>query len=151
MKLDKAALPSLVAVFVWCIFMGVTVVSIGIGSVLPSVNYIAKPLVGPTGQFSYTQNVSHPYPGATYVTGGWTCTDPSSGSQAQIGLMKLGLVVGPFYGLLLFLLLFRPWYQFTLANQRQRRPTWTGSVSGTRSLAARAGTIKACFVDKGRG
>ncbi len=120
MKFDKAALGSLFAVFVWCIFMGVTVISIGLGSVLPAINSIAKPLVCPTGQFSYQQIVSHPYPGATYVTGSWTCTDPGSGSQAQIGLIHLGLIVGPFYGLLLFLLVYRLWYQFTLSSQKQK-------------------------------
>jgi hypothetical protein len=120
MKFDKAAIRSLIFVFIFCIFIGVTVISIGIGSVLPSINYIAKPLVCPTGPFSYNQIVSHPYPGATYVTGSWTCTDSSSGSQAQIGLINLGLIVGPFYGLLLFLLVFRTWYQFTLSGQQKK-------------------------------
>ncbi len=120
MKLDQAATRSLIAVFIWCIFMGVTVISIGLGSVVPAINYPAKPLVCPTGQFSYSQVVSNPYPGATYVTGTWTCTDPGSGSGAQIGLLKLGLIVGPFYGLLLFLLAFPLWRQYTVANQRKK-------------------------------
>lgn len=120
MKFDRGAIGSLIAVFIWSIFMGVTVISIGIGSLFSPINYIAKPFVCPTGQFSYSQNVSHPYPGATYVTGAWTCTDPGAGSQAQFGLIQLGLIVGPFYGLLLFAAVLRPWYQFTISNQQKK-------------------------------
>ena len=120
MTFNKSAIGSLIAVFIWSIFMGVTTISIGIGAAFPPLNYVAKPLVCPTGQFSYNQNVSNPYPGATYVTAAWTCTDPGSGSQTQFDAVKLGLYSGPFYGLLLFLALLWPWYQYTLSSQRKQ-------------------------------
>ncbi len=120
MKFDRGAIGTLIAVFVWCMVMGIFVISVGIGSVVPAINSIAKPLVCPAGQFSYQQVVSNPYPGGTFVTGSWTCTDAGSGSQRQFGLVQLGMIVGPFYGLLIFLLVLRPWYQFTLSSQKSK-------------------------------
>ncbi len=120
MKFDKAATRSLIALFIWSIFMGVTAISMGIGALFPAINYIAKPLICPAGQFSYDRNVSNPYPGATYVTAVWTCTDPRSGSQTQFNAFSIGLYTGPFYGLLLFLLVLGPWYQFTLSAQKKK-------------------------------
>jgi hypothetical protein len=119
-KLDKAMIRSLIAVFIWSMVVGGAVISIGIGVVLPSINYIAKPLVCPMGQFSYNEKVLNPYPGRTYVTGAWTCTDPETGSRTQISALKMGLYTGPFYGLLLFLAVLLPWYQFTISSQRKK-------------------------------
>ena len=50
MKFGKSTIGSLIGVFVWSIFMGVTAISIGLGTLLPQINYIAKPLACPTGQ-----------------------------------------------------------------------------------------------------
>ncbi len=50
MQLKSGTLGWLVAGFVWSIFMGVTVISIGIGSEFPQLNNIAGPLVCPHGQ-----------------------------------------------------------------------------------------------------
>ena len=100
--------------------MGVTAISMGVGALFPSINYIAKPLACPTGQFSYNQNVSNPYPGATYITAVWTCTDSQTSAQTTFDGFHMGLYVGPFYGLLLFIVGFPFWYQFTLTKQRKK-------------------------------
>ncbi len=120
MKFDKSTIGSLIGLFAWSILMGVTAISMGGGALFPPINYIAKPLACPTGQFSYNQNVSNPYPGTTYTTAVWTCTDSKSGSETSIDAIKMGVYTGPFYGLLLFLVVFPFWYQYTLSNQRKK-------------------------------
>ena len=59
---------TLIIVFIWSIFMGVTAISIGFGALYPPLNYIAKPIACPNGQLSFVQNVSNPIPGTTQIT-----------------------------------------------------------------------------------
>lgn len=120
MKFDRTTIGSLIAWFVWSILMGVTAISMGVGSLFPRLNYIAKPLACPTGQLNYNQNVSNPYPGTTYITAAWVCTDSQTGAQTTINALHMGLYAGPFYGLLLFLVFIPFWYQYTLSNQRKK-------------------------------
>lgn len=120
MKFDKTTIGSLIAWFVWSIFMGVTAISMGVGALFPPINYIAKPLACPKGQLSYNREVSNPYPGATYITAGWVCTDSQTGAQTTINALHMSVYTGPLYGLLLFLVVFPFWYQYTLSNQRKK-------------------------------
>ncbi len=112
MKFTRTTIGWLIAAFVWSIVMGVTAFSIGIGSLFPRLNYIAKPLVCPAGQLSYQQNVSNPVPGTTYTTAEWLCTDPASGSQTPISAIRISLFAGPVYGLFFFLGIFLIWYVY---------------------------------------
>ncbi len=120
MKFDKGTIVSLIGWFAWSILMGVTAISIGVGALFPPLNYIAKPVVCPTGQFNYNQNVSNPYPGATYVTAAWVCTDSQTGAQTTFNAIRMSVYTGPFYGLLLFLGVLPFWYQYTLSSQRKK-------------------------------
>jgi hypothetical protein len=90
--------------FVWCIFMGITVGSIGIGAVFPSANIIAKPFVCPAGQMQVLTQDYHPSPVETVTTLTWYCVDESTGSKTEIGLFPMSLYAGAIYGLLLFLI-----------------------------------------------
>jgi hypothetical protein len=110
MKLTSRTFIWLVMGFFWSIFMGVTAISIGFGALYPPLNYIAKPLACPNGQLSFQQFVSNPIPGTTQTTAGWTCTDSKTGSQTSIDAIKMGVYAGPFYGLLLFLVVCLIWY-----------------------------------------
>jgi hypothetical protein len=110
MKLNKTTIGWLIAGFFWSIFMGVTAFSIGFGALYPPLKYIAKPIVCPTGQLDYIQNVSNPLPGTTYTTAEWTCTDPQTGSQKTIDAIKMGVYAGPFYGVLLYAVIVLIWY-----------------------------------------
>ena len=110
MKITGKTIGWLIAGFVWSIFMGVTAISIGAGALYPPLNYIAKPLACPNGQLSYQQNISNPLPGTTYTTAGWTCADSRSGTQTPIDAIKMGVYAGPFYGLVLFLVVVLFWY-----------------------------------------
>lgn len=102
MKIRGTVIGWNIAGFFWSIFMGVTAISIGFGALFPQMNLITQPLICPNGQLRYQQNVSNPYPGATYTSVDWYCVDNQSGARAPLDSMTMGLYAGPFYGLLLF-------------------------------------------------
>lgn len=89
---------------IFCLFMGVTAISLGVGTAVPAINLIAKPVVCPSGEMEH-KNSSRKGTGknrnATYTSTNWTCV---SGDDAEpISSFKIALVSGPVYGLLLFL------------------------------------------------
>jgi len=102
MKMNGTTIGWLIGSFVWCIFMGVTAISIGFGAMYPPMNYVAKPFVCPNGQLNFQQSVSNPLPGTTYTTTGWSCRNPGADTSTEIDPLKMGLYAGPIYGLLLY-------------------------------------------------
>ncbi len=46
----KLKTSTLIWVFIWSLFMGVTAISIGVGAAYPPLNYIAAPVVCPGGR-----------------------------------------------------------------------------------------------------
>jgi len=105
------------AAFVFCLFMGVTAISLGVGAAYPPINRIAAPLVCSGGEMTYKQKVTNPLPGTTYVSASWKCVD-RSGRTTPIGTFPLCLYAGTFYGLLLFVLVAPIWF---LARLRRGR------------------------------
>jgi hypothetical protein len=75
-----------IGAFVWCIFMGVTAISIGFGALYPPMNRIAQPFVCPNGQMNYEQLVSNPLPGTTYVQAAWTCVDRVTDKKTDLDI-----------------------------------------------------------------
>lgn len=105
MKITTTSLWVSLGVFVWCLFMGVTAISIGVGALFPPANYIAKPFVCLTGDMTYEQVVSKPLPGTTYTFTTWYCTDARSGEKAELDTFPMSLYAGIIYGVLLFLVI----------------------------------------------
>ncbi|HEX2697312.1 MAG TPA: SHOCT domain-containing protein [Anaerolineales bacterium] len=99
MKLNTS---TLVWTFIWCIFMGVTGISIGFGALFPSLNLISKPFVCPNGKMDVDQHVYNPYPGTTITTTTWYCTDSQTGEKRELSTLPMSLIAGVFYGVLLF-------------------------------------------------
>ena len=91
--------------FIWCLFMGVTAISIGFGALFPSMNRIAKPFVCPGGTMDLVKQVYNPYPGTTITTITWYCTSGSTGVRTELGIFPMTLYAGIFYGLLLYFIL----------------------------------------------
>lgn len=85
----------------FCLFMGVTAISLGCGAIYPPINLVAQPLVCPTGEMSYQRNVSNPLPGRTYVQTSWVCVEPS-GNATPISSFAIALIAGTFHGIVLF-------------------------------------------------
>lgn len=103
MKFNRS---SLLLIFVWCLFMGVTTISIGLGAVFPSMNKIAKPFVCPRGEMQVETHGYYPSPGTTVTTLTWYCVDTASGEKRELGIFPMVLYAGLIYGLLLFLVIF---------------------------------------------
>ncbi|MBV6395229.1 MAG: hypothetical protein HFACDABA_00803 [Anaerolineales bacterium] len=96
----------LILTFVWCIFMGITVGSIGIGSVVPSVNLISKPFVCPQGEMTLETQDYHPSPVEVVTTLTWYCVNLQNGQRTELGLFPMSLYAGSIYGLLLFAVIY---------------------------------------------
>ena len=92
--------------FIWCLFMGVTAISIGFGALFPSMNLISKPFVCPGGNMTVDEHVYKPYPGKTITTLTWYCVDSQSGQKTEIGLFPMSISAGLIYGFLLFIVVF---------------------------------------------
>ena len=92
-------------VLIFSLFMGVTGISLGIGTVVPVINTVPQPLVCPSGEM-VSQRFTHQgrRAGTTITQATWTCVDPS-GSATPINSFKLALIAGSFHGLVLFVLL----------------------------------------------
>ena len=91
-----------VLLLVICIFMGITVISIGLGAAFPSINKIAAPLVCPNGEITVERNRYNVYPGKTVITNNWYCVDQASISKSSLSFLKIGLIAGTLYGVILF-------------------------------------------------
>jgi len=90
-----------IVALVFCLFMGITAISMGVGALAPQINRIAQPMVCPGGTMNYQTSVKHTAPGTTYTLVKWTCDD-AAGKQSPIGVFTLGLYAGSLQGLVLF-------------------------------------------------
>ena len=116
MKLTSRTTPLLIIGFIWCIFMGITVISIGIGSLYPQLNVIAGPFVCP---YSQVQVESQPYQ-VSPVESGYTltyyCVDNRTGSKTELDFWPKHLYAGSVYGLALFILILTIWRLYSRWN-----------------------------------
>jgi hypothetical protein len=97
---------TLLVLLVFCLFMGVTAIAMGLGAAIPSINHVARPLVCPNGTMEVEGQVYRPYPGKTVVSQTWYCADSQSSARTKIGMFPMVLYSGTVYGLALFGLLF---------------------------------------------
>lgn len=88
---------------VFSIFLGVTAISLGLGAAYPPINFVAGPLVCPDGEMSWSQSVTNPLPGRTYIQAAYLCVNPS-GQPRSINKFWIALVAGTFYGLIIFVI-----------------------------------------------
>jgi hypothetical protein len=94
-----------VIALIFCVFMGMMAISLGVGTVLPEVNLVAKPFVCPDGEMEHSTS-SRMGTGrnrnAKYTSSNWTCEE-GPGKSEPIGSFTIALISGPFYGFILFL------------------------------------------------
>lgn len=120
---------TLIWTFLWSIFMGVTVGSIGLGAAFPSLNLITQPVVCRGGSMELETADYHPSPVETVTTQTWYCVDNAAGVRREISPFKMAAVAGPLYGLLLFAVI------LAVAWLRARRGA--GAASEIESAASR--------------
>jgi hypothetical protein len=90
-----------IILLVFCLFMGVTGISLGVGTVVPAINTIAKPLVCPDGEMvSQTTTRQGRRAGSTIIEANWTCVSPAGATP--ISLFEIALIAGSVHGLILF-------------------------------------------------
>jgi hypothetical protein len=92
--------------FIWCLFMGITVGSIGIGAIYPPANLMAGPFVCPGGQMQVVTKEYHPSPIQTVTTLTWYCVDGKTGAKTELSILPMSLYAGTIYGLAFFLVVF---------------------------------------------
>lgn len=90
---------------VFCVFMGITAISVGLGAAFPSINQIARPFVCSNGEMIQESRRFNPYPGKVVTSQTWYCVE-DGGSRTQLSMFPIALIAGTFYGLGLFAVLF---------------------------------------------
>lgn len=84
-----------------CLFTGV-IISIGLESVFPPIDLVARPFICPNSEMKYEQQVYRPTPVETITTTTWYCVEQSTGTRKELGVFPMSLYAGGVYGLLLF-------------------------------------------------
>ena len=99
MKLTRLVL---FLVFLGSLFLGITGISIGLGTVYPSVNRITRPFLCPRGEMIVETQTYRPVPGETITTLTWYCADRETGARTELSILAMTLYAGAIYGLGLF-------------------------------------------------
>jgi hypothetical protein len=110
---------SFILVLIWSLFMGVTVISIGVGAAFPPLNQIAQPFICSNGQMQVLMSTSHPQPGVTYTSEKWQCVDNRTGEAQSVNEMSMFLINGLIYGTILFAVIYLWWW--VALKRRARR------------------------------
>jgi hypothetical protein len=87
---------------IFCLFMGVTAIAMGLGAAFPALNRIAQPFVCPDGDMTSVGRRYNPYPGRTVITRSWYCVDARTHARTRLDMFPLALYAGSIYGLGLF-------------------------------------------------
>lgn len=93
---------SILWTLVCCLFVGVVIISVGLGSVFPPIDRVARPFVCPNGGMKYVQRVYRPTPVETVTTTSWFCVDERTGAETELGVFPISMASGAVYGLVLF-------------------------------------------------
>ncbi len=133
----------LVAGFVWCIFMGIMVVSIGLGSVFPGLDGIAGPFVCPGGKMAISSQQYTVSPVESGYTITWYCLNEKTGAKTELGFWPQHLVAGSFYGLLIFVVGCIIWY---VSSRRGQTPHEETAQSKARSQLIQVFVVIAAIV-----
>jgi len=107
----KLKTSTVIWVFLWSIFMGITVGSIGLGAMFPKLELLTGPVVCPRGKLDLKTQEYNPSPVETVTTFTWYCVDNTTGARQEVNMWSMALTAGPIYGLLLFgvILLWMVW------------------------------------------
>src|SRR5512138_513849 len=113
---------------VWCLFMGVTAISIGLGAAFPPLNQIAQPVVCPNGTMRVDEQTYRPSPGTTVTTMDWMCVDKETGEAQPINELSMFLFNGLIYGFVLFGVILLGYWLMTKRNAQQHTAAHTSSA-----------------------
>jgi hypothetical protein len=83
------------------LFLGIVVISVGIGSAVPALNKVSAPIVCAGGSMQVDQSSTNPLPGQTYVSVSISCVDKESGAR-EVKTIPAIIVSGLIYSLVIF-------------------------------------------------
>lgn len=109
---------TLAVVFFSCMFIGVIIISIGLGAIFPSLNRIARPFVCPRGEMELETQTYRPYPGQTVTNLTWYCAETGTGARTELNIVTIFAFAGGVYGLLLFVAAILGWPVYLSLSQR---------------------------------
>jgi hypothetical protein len=113
--------------FIWCIFMGITAGSIGVGAIFPVINLVAKPFVCSSGSMQLVTQEYRPSPVETVTTLTWYCVDEQTGAKTELGIFPMSLYAGLIYGFLFFLIVL---LGMVLVSNNKGLSDWWAAHSG---------------------
>ncbi len=111
--------------------MGITFVSIGLGSLFPALNTVAKPFVCPRGQMQVNSQNYQVSPVERVTTLTWYCVDGPSGTKTELNPFIINFYAGSFYGFLIVVAVAIFWYFYgrwdpsTATAESKKRVAWT--------------------------
>jgi len=112
------------------LFVGIFIISIGLGAILTDMDKIATPIVCAGGQLQMQATTYHPAPGETVTTEDWFCVN-KSGVQQSLNGFELSLIAGIIYGLALFVPVIAVVVIGQLLNRGQRNPEAASNPLGS--------------------
>lgn len=112
MKIKTSTVVWLIVGLIWCLFMGVTAISIGFGSLFPSMNLIAGPFICPNGKMELTTQDYRVSPTESGSILNWYCVDQETGDRTELGIFPMSLYAGVIYGFLLFVVIVVGWFLY---------------------------------------
>ena len=102
MKINSSTVLWLTVGLIWCLFMGITAISLGFGSLFPSMNLIAGPFVCPNGKMELTTQDYQVSPTESGSILNWYCVDERAGTKTKLNPFIINFYAGLIYGLALF-------------------------------------------------
>ena len=135
MNLNKPT--GIILLLIWCLFMGVTAISIGFGAAFPALNRISAPFVCPNGDMRVDSTTYNPSPGTTVTTLDWQCVDRRTGEAQPVNEMSMFLFNGLIYGTLLFAIIMLWWW---ISNRRRAQRVTERAALGASDIYTSSGT-----------
>ena len=135
MKINTSTIIWLIVGFIWSWFMGITAVSLGLGSLFPAINMVAKPFVCQGGQMVNNSQNYRVSPVENVTTLTWYCVDIHSGAKTELNPFIINVYAGSFYGLLIIvavliiLYFYRRWGSSKETEKVKKRVAWIQSIS----------------------
>jgi hypothetical protein len=135
MKIKTSTIIWLLVGFIWFWFMGITFVSMGLGSIFPTMNTVAKPFVCPGGQMEINAQNYQVSPVENVTTLTWYCVDEHSSAKTELNSFVINFYAGSFYGLLSWVAVLIAWYFYRrwdpskATAESKKRAAWIQTIS----------------------
>jgi hypothetical protein len=98
------------------LFLGIFVVSMGLGAVFPAIDKIAGPFVCAGGSLQEQSKNFRVHPGEKVTTINWSCAAETAAEPKNVNSWMVSLVAGTIYGFIIFI----PVFLYFVIKQRRK-------------------------------